>query len=54
MNNGGSPRTGIYGGLMMNDGEEREITIDLGVFHSHGGTPTAGWFISGKIRSRNG
>ena len=24
------------------------------VFHSHGGTPIAGWFISGKIPSRNG
>ena len=23
-------------------------------FHSHGGTPRAGWFISGKIPSRNG
>ena len=26
----------------------------FGEFHSHGGTPVAGWFISGKIPIQNG
>ena len=48
---------GIYGGLMMvNDSSWWFIVIhnDMGVFHSHGGIPIAGWLISWKIPSRNG
>ena len=28
--------------------------IEMGGFHGHGGTPIAGWFMLGKIPSRNG
>ena len=41
----------FFGHIWMKNRRPRDV---YGGFHSHGGIPIAGWFLLGKIPSRNG
>ena len=43
-----------YKPFPFNQSLGHQLLVSYGGFHCHGGTPIAGWFISGKVPSRNG